>query len=157
MWSEKTSMSKGTSICREAHSLLNIELSSGVCCCHVVDFDQYFMFYTLKTLCMLSTSLEPCCQAGDKMSINIMNWHFFFPVFQTVEVSTRARGLQRWLITWSRNVCVGSRPCTSRVSRFHSASLCVWELIWSNSFLLVAVRRFEVPCCCLLHSAEELI
>lgn len=152
MWSEKTSMSKGTSICREAHSLLNIELSSGVCCCHVVDFDQYFMFYTLKTLCMLSTSLEPCCQAGDKMSINIMNWHFFFPVFQTVEVSTRAGGLQRWLITWSRNVCVGSRPCTSRVSRFHSASLCVWELIWSHSFLLVAVRHFEVPCCCLFRS-----
>lgn len=73
MFSEKTSMSKGTSICREAHSLLNIELSSDVCCCHVVDFDQYFMFYTLKPLCMLSTSLEPCCQAGDRISIHIMN------------------------------------------------------------------------------------
>lgn len=125
-----------------------------MCCCHVVDFDQYFMFYTLKPLCMLSTSLEPCCQAGDRISIHIMNtlWHFFFCVFQTVEVSTRAGGLQRWLITWSRNVCVGSRPSTSRVSRFHSASLCVWELIWSHSFLFVAVRRFEVPCCCLFRS-----
>lgn len=118
-------MSKRTSICRGVHSLLNIELSSDVCCCRVVDFDQYLMFYPLKPLCMLSTSLEPCCQAGDKISINIMNWHFFFRVFQTVEVSTRAGGLQRWLITWSRNVCVGSRPCTSRVSHFHSASLCV--------------------------------
>lgn len=96
----------------------------------------YFIFYTWKPLRMFGTSLEPCCQAGD-------SYYYDVTVFQTVEVSTRTGGLQKWLITWSRNVSVGSQPCTYRVSYFHCILLCCNN--WSGDMRIQETTlRFHV-------------